>query len=341
MADRSRNCRLLGMTPEDFERILDTAAEILSREVQENDAYHAAAKFELRVREVLEKVAQDRAIKINPTFHPHAFPDIRANGFGVEVKTTNKDSWLSVGNSVFEGMRDVEVKKIYVVFGKMGGYPSVRWGRYEDIITHVRISHAPRFVIEMERDSSLFKKMGISYDDFSRKSADDKMSYIRQYSRSRLKPGERLWWLEDEGSVGIPLEVRLYMKLEKPLKTRLRAEGALLFPKIVGGSRVKDKYNEVAFFFLKYHNVFCPQTRDLYAAGSVAGKERGGNYLMRALQHIEQPMRDAAVYLPNELFEEYWGERVAPSDRIKRWLQLADAHARGWKPSESLFLSNP
>lgn len=328
------------MTLDEFEKILNATVIILSRDIQASDAYHAPAKFELRVREVLEQVAQDQAIKIKPTFHPHAFPDIRANGFGIEVKTTNKDSWLSVGNSVFEGMRDIEVKTIYVVFGKMGGYPSVRWGRYEDIITHVRISHAPRFVIEMERDSSLFKKMNITYDDFSAKSADEKMLYIRQYSRGRLKPGERLWWLEDEGSSGIPLEVRLYMKLSKVEKTRLRAEGAILFPKIVGGSRVKDKYNEVAFFFLKYHNVFCPQTRDLYAAGSVAGKERGGNYLMRALQHIEQPMRDAAAYLPNELFEEYWGERVEPNQRIKQWLELADAHAKEWKPSKSLFLDN-
>jgi hypothetical protein len=109
------------MTETEFEAILDTAVEQLGNEVRKSTKYHAPADFEQRVRDVLESVAKGKQIKITPTFHPHAFPDIRANGFGVEVKTVNKDSWLSVGNSVFEGMRDAAVKKIYVVFGKFGG----------------------------------------------------------------------------------------------------------------------------------------------------------------------------------------------------------------------------
>ncbi|SRR5216684_3642141 len=325
------------MTRDDFERLLDKVVKQLGDEVRENDQYHGPDDFQQRVFDVLREVAVGESIDVKPTFHPHAFPDIRANGYGVEVKTTNKDSWLSVGNSVFEGMRDQKVEYIYVVFGKMGGMPSVKWGRYEDRITHVRISHAPRFVLEMDRDSSLFEKMNISYEDFSKKSPEEKMQHVRAYSRSRLKPGERLWWLEDEGNQGIPLEIKLYMSLPAPEKVKLRAEGALLFPQIVGGSRVKDKYNDVAFFLLKYRNVFCPQTRDLFTAGSVAGKERGGNYLMRALKNIEDDMIKAARRLHPALFEEYWGEKVAPDKRIKEWLRRADHIAKDWRPSDHLF----
>jgi hypothetical protein len=327
------------MTPEDFESLLDKVTEQLSNEVRASKQYHAPDVFEGRVKQVLTDVAHGQGIKINPTFHVHAFPDIQANGFGVEVKTTNKDSWQSVGNSVFEGMRDSSVKKIYVVFGKMGGLPSVKWGRYEERITHVRISHAPRFVLEMDRDSPLFGKIEISYEDFSKLTPTEKMSYIRKYSRGRLKAGERLWWLEDENSSGIPLEIKLYMQLPKEEKTRLRAEGALLFPQIVGGSRQKDKYNDIAFFFLQHRNVFCPQTRDLYSAGSVAGKERGGNYLLRALHHLEPEMRKAARELPDELFVEYWGGSAAPENRIKEWLIRADSFAKKWTPSNELFLN--
>lgn len=128
------------------------------------------------------------------------------------------------------------------------------------------------------------------------------------------------------------------MRLPKEEKTKLRAEGAILFPEIVGGSRVKDKYNDVAFFFLKYHNVFCPQTRDLYSAGSVAGKERGGNYLLRALKKIEAEMREAALRLEDAIFEEYWEVSVQPEDRIAEWLRRADGYATTWRPSEHLFL---
>lgn len=327
------------MTHAQFSVLLDKVAAQLGDEIRQSTKYHGPAEFQQRVFDVLRDVAAaDGNLDVKPTFHPHAFPDIHANGFGLEVKTTTKDSWLSVGNSVFEGMRDPAVKDIYVMFGKMGGMPSVMWGRYEDRITHVRISHAPRFVLEMDRDSSLFGKMKISYDDFAKLDPHGKMKHVRDYSRGRLKPGERLWWLEDQDSPGKPLEVRLYMSLAAKEKIKLRAEGALLFPQIVAGGRVKDKYTEVAFFFLRYHSVFCPQTRDLFSAGSVAGKERGGNYLQRSLKNIEGAMREAAECLPEDIIEEYWGEKVEPKDRIKHWLKKADRLATKWKPSEELFL---
>jgi hypothetical protein len=325
------------MTAQEFETILDKTVIQLCRDVTESSQYLNPEAFELRVRDVLETVAKGENIKIIPTFHPHAFPDIRANGFGVEVKTTNKDSWQSVGNSVFEGMRDGAVKNIYVIFGKMGGMPSVRWGRYEDVISHVRISHAPRFVLEMEKGAPLFEKMKISYEAFSKLPPNEKMSHIRKYTRGRLKPGEQTWWLEDESTPGIPLTVRLYTSLSLEEKIKLRAEGAILFPQIVGGGRVKDKYNAVSFFFLKYHNVFCTQTRDLFSAGSVAGSERGGNYLMRALKNIENEMCAAAERLDGELFEEYWGVNAPKKDRLREWLKRADSYAIKWTPSNELF----
>lgn len=328
------------MTEQEFEELLDIAVARLGEDVRAGTKYHDPKAFEKRVLERLKEAAAGKSIKVDPSFHPHAFPDITANGFGVEVKTVTKDSWLTVGNSVFEGMRDQSVAKIYVVFAKLGGMPGVKWGRYEERITHVRISHAPRFVLEMDRDSSLFKHMKISYDDFAKLAPEEKMQHVRDYSRGRLKEGERLWWLEDESGPGTPIEVRLYMSLTKGEKTKLRAECALLFPQIVGGSRVKDKYHDPAFFLLKYHNVFAPQTRDLFSAGSVAGKAKGGDYVLRALKNIEQEIEEAAGRLPGALFEEYWGRNVPPNERIAEWLKVADQHAAKAgkaKPSEHLF----
>jgi hypothetical protein len=264
---------------------------------------------------------------------------MRANGFGVEVKTTNKDNWQSVGNSVFEGMRDEAVKKIYVVFGKMGGMPAVRWGHYEKCINHVRISHAPRFCLEMENPEPLFDKLQISYDDFCKLPAKEKMRHIRKYSRDRRKPGEQIWWIEDENSLGVPLAIRLYTSLTKEEKIKLRAECSILFPEICKGSRAKGKYKDVSFFLLKYHNVIANQTRDLFSAGSVAGKERGGHYLSRALKAIENELREAALRLDADLIEEYWLVNVPPEQRIAEWLKRADSLATDWKPSEILFKS--
>ncbi len=93
----------------------------------------------------------------------------------------------------------------------------------------------------MESKASLFEKMGVSYNDICVLAAEQKMCHVREYARKRLKPGERLWWLEDEPGEEktLPIEVRLYMKLPREEKTALRAEGAILYPQIVGGSRVK------------------------------------------------------------------------------------------------------
>jgi hypothetical protein len=326
--------------PEEFEGILDEVVKRLGGEVRASNAHRDAKAFELRVRELLEEVALGRGIKIAPSFHPHAFPDITANGFGVEVKTTTKDSWQSVGNSVFEGMRDAAVKKIYVVFGKLGGMPSVKWGRYDERITHVRISHAPRFVLEMDRDAPLFDHMDVTYDEFCQLTPDEKMFHVRQYSRNRLQKGERLWWLEDERGEAVPVTVRLYMALPEKDKIALRAEGALLFPQIVKSGAARGKYADLALYLLSEHNVFAPQARDLFTAGSVALKrdaKRGGIYMIRALQYIEDAMREAALRLDDSLFVRYWGESVPPEKRITAWLRKADEMAKDWKPSEQLF----
>jgi hypothetical protein len=329
--------------PKEFEDILDLAVKQLNAEVRASKAYHAPDAFEKRVREVLEETAAGRGIKISPSFHPHAFPDITANGFGVEVKSTNKESWLSIGNSVFEGMRDPSVQRLYIVFGKFGGMPAVKWGRYAERITHVRISHAPRFVLEMDRDSSLFNHMDVSYDQFAQLAPEEKMRHIRKYTRGRLKEGERMWWLEDQPGEEktLPLEVRLYMNLTQEEKKKLRAEAALLCPEVFMPSRTRktNKYAKAALYALTVHGVFCPQARDMFSAGSVAGKQRGGNYLPRAMKNIEPELREAAKRLDGRLFEEYWDVVVSadPDERIKEWLKRADKYAKTWKPSEHLF----
>lgn len=330
------------MTEKAFEALLGVVTDKLQAEVRKNAKYHKPDAFEQRVFEVLRDTAKGEGIRISPEKQFHAFPDIAANGFGIEVKSTIHDSWQSVGNSVFEGTRAATVKTVYIIFGKMGGEAGVRWGRYEERITHVRISHAPRFVLEMDKEASLFKRMGISYADFCSLKPHGKMAHIRKYSRGRLKPGERLWWLEDQPDQPhtLPIGVRLYMRLEASEKRQMRAEAALLCPKIVQPATTRNKYNDAAMYLLTYHGVFCPQARDLFSAGSVALKAdptRGGNYLLRALQDIQPEMRRAALELESALFVEYWGVPVPPKDRIKAWLRKADTYAIGWKPSAHLF----
>jgi hypothetical protein len=331
-----------GMTQQDFEKVLKEVCDILTIESQKK-AFKTSQQFEDRVREITQQLMSGSGISIDFDPHPQAFPDIAIDSFGIEVKFTTNDTWRSVANSVLETNRIHDVKKIYLVFGKMGGKPEVRWGEYDKSVMHVRTSHVPRFEVELDAEKSLFERMGIPYDEFRELSMEDKMRHIRAYARGRLKPGERMWWLEDtpdDPGHTLPLQARLYTKLPTEEKTKLRAEAVLVCPKIVQSGRSRDKYDDAVLYLLTYHGVLCHQARDLFSAGSVANPENddeGGIYIERALKLIEKEIIEAANRLEDKVFVEYWGESVPKQERIQKWLQKADELATDWKPSKSLF----
>lgn len=330
------------MTKEEFERFLDTVSAQLRGEAQ-TVGFESPRFFEQRVREVVQEKMDDPGITINLNPPAQAFPDIEIGIFGIEVKFSLKDEWRSVANSVLESNRIETVKHVYVLFGKMGGVPDVKWGDYESSVLHVRTSHVPRFEVQIDAPRSLFVQMGISYDEFRVLEMHDKMRYIRDYARGRMKSGERLWWLEDEPGEAhtLPLQARLYTTLDKAERDSLRAEAILLCPQVMKSSRAPRKYDDVALFMLTYHGVLCHQARDMFTAGSVTDqgtKGNGGLYMARSLALLEPELIDAAKRMDSALFEEYWGVSVAPEDRIKEWLRRADQCAGDvWCPSLVLF----
>ncbi|KKW10647.1 MAG: hypothetical protein UY50_C0029G0019, partial [Parcubacteria group bacterium GW2011_GWA2_49_9] len=249
------------------QKILNKVCEKLTAEARQK-SFQTSKEFEDRVREVVQEIMNGSGIAIDFDPHPQAFPDIAVGSFGIEVKFTTNDTWRSVANSVLETNRIADVKKIYLVFGKMGGRPEVKWGEYDKCVIHVRTSHVPRFEVELSAEHSLFEKMGVPYDEFRNLSMEEKMRHIRMYARGRLKPGERMWWLEDtpdDPGHTLPIQARLYTKLSTEEKTKLRAEAALLCPKIVQSGRSRDKYDDVVLYLLTYHGILCHQGRDLFS----------------------------------------------------------------------------
>ena len=335
------------MTKLGFEQALTHVCERLTGDSLRR-RFVSSSEFEKRVRTVLAEtvhsLGEHATIDFDP--NPQAFPDIAVGEFGAEVKFTAGDTWKSIANSVLESQRIETVRHVYVVFGKMGGTPEVRWQDYETCVRHVRTSHVPRFEIELDgpevKKRPLFEQMGIPYSAFRGLPMQEKMRYIRAYART-IHPDGRLWWIEDEDlsrQRTLPIQVRLYTKLDEAEKRRLRAEAVLLCPRIVAHGRVKGKYDDVALFLLTYHGVVCHQARDLFSAGSVAipgNRERGGLYIKRALKILEDDMIQAAREMDDALFCEYWGMRVPPGRRLSEWLKRADSFASGWQPSKTLF----
>jgi len=112
------------MDRQEFEKILDRCCDILTDEAR-SKGFSSPKAFENRVREVLDEISP---FDIDFNSPAQAFPDIAMGEYGVEVKFTLNDTWRSVANSILENQRVESVRHIYIVFGKMGGTPAVRWG---------------------------------------------------------------------------------------------------------------------------------------------------------------------------------------------------------------------
>jgi len=321
-----------------FETFLSLVVDKLRLETQ-TQIFNTASGFETRIREIINEMGGYNGLLADLKPHPHAFPDISVGNNGIEVKHTLKDTWRSVANSILESSRDQAVHNIYVIFGKMGGMPDVKWQKYETAIIHVRTSHVPRFELEIGQKRSLFQEMDITYFDFQKLDIEGKMQHVRKYAKARLKEGQRLWWLGENQNASLSPEIKVYMDLSQDQKRMLRAEASVLCPQICGSGRKSRKYYDVSSYLLLAHGVLAPQTRDLFTAGSVGAKsgERGGRYLVRALQDIETEMLSAFEYLDDHLFEEYWGYIPLRHERLPEWLKLADTFASSWVPSKVFF----
>ena len=107
--------------------------------------------FEFFVFEQMCLAAKDSKFEgtINQT-GKQTFPDIIANKYyGIEVKVTAEDKWVSTGNSVLEGTRVEAVEKIYMFFGKLGGVADIKYRQYQDCLCEVGVTHSPRYKIDM------------------------------------------------------------------------------------------------------------------------------------------------------------------------------------------------
>lgn len=115
------------MDKDHFEKLLQSTVDSLNSEINSGSIPSTSKDFEYKVRKTLESLIRDSSVLIDFDPHPHVFPDIAVDTFGIEVKFTTKDTWRSVANSVFESTRNPNVLHIYY-FWENGWYPRSKMG---------------------------------------------------------------------------------------------------------------------------------------------------------------------------------------------------------------------
>jgi len=261
-----------------------------------------------------------------------SFPDIVAKGmFGIEVKSTEKDHWQSIGSSILESTRDQNVERIYMTFGKLGRPVEFKSKPYEDCLSEIVVTHYPRYRIDMQlqekSEKTIFEKMNIDYDELRK--MDNPVPVVSRYYKSILKEGQSLWWAADNvesPEEAAPMAARLWTSLSHEEKESLTVQGYALFPEVLSQANNK-KYNRYALWLATQKGVINTNIRDSFSAGGKVEMQSKGGLIIKMpaafgrikKYHdvIEQTIMDA----DEQLLTEYWGEPVR-ADRLRQWCRL-------------------
>ena len=258
-----------------------------------------------------------------------AFPDITANRyFGVEVKCTTQDHWTSIGNSIMESSRLEGVERIYIIFGKLGGNPQVKYRLYQECLPEVRVTHSPRYGIDMNLPSgeSIFDKMGVDYDTL--RSVDDLIKQIKNHYRRQLNEGEELWWVDE--NKGASLVIRVLSSFSDAERDQFFIDAMILFPEIFGKST--RKFERVAAYLLTEYNAVSANLRDKFSAGGkVNVKINGLNIrIPKIFSHLYKRAKDIQKRLgeiSEETLSHYWRVEEIETNRVDQWKKLINERA--------------
>ena len=277
----------INLANEAFDKLMAKTERILNDFSRSNPSYFAGmspSKLEVESCEVIKKVCFDTPF--NPDnvvlVSGHAFPDIIAEHYyGVEVKSTKANHWISTGSSIVESTRNEFVENIYMLFGKLGGKPpEFKCRPYSDVLYDISVTHSPRYLINMElsEGQTIFDKMKTTYDDF--RTSNDNIAKVRAYYKEKAKKEKKQempWWISSEDDEKpINFTLRLWNSVDADERKTLTAYCIILFPEIwMPNASPRTKYNQASLWLCSFAQVVFPNIRDAFTAGGKVAFENG------------------------------------------------------------------
>lgn len=259
------------------------------------------------------------------------FPDIVAKSFyGVEVKTTKNNHWTTIGNSVLESTRVDGVERIFMLFGKMINPIEFKCRPYEECLSSVVVTHSPRYFINMdlEKGQTIFDKLELPYDDLRK--LNNPIKPITDYYRQFLKPGEEIWWLDQDESKSSNIIIQLWNNLSIEQRKHYMLKIMILFPEIF--SNRPDKFNRVAVWLVNSESIVCPNIRDVFTAGGQGtiffNDEVFSNIpqiVMKLTASIKE-IKELLLSIDKNELEFFW--KISVSDKFKDWINLINNNVR-------------
>ena len=315
-----------------FQSLMRATDSILNQDAARREDYYAKRNgkaVESDVYNAMCYVAQgtpfEGTIQLISGF---CFPDIVAHQFyGVEVKSTGKNHWTSIGSSILESTRNAGVERIFLTFAKLGKPVQFLSRPYEECLSGIAVTHYPRYQIDMrlKPGETIFDKMGIPYDQL--RQMDNPAAPVSQYYKSKLGPGESLWWTADNPEQISPATVRLWTALSPQEKEWFAVQGYVLFPEILSSNSNK-KYNRYALWLATQQGVINTNIRDSFSAGGkILMQTRWGTRVkvpaaFGRIQRYRASIQQLLFDMDASILAEYWNVPHIEENRIKQWCEL-------------------
>ena len=319
---------------DEFRHLMATTDDLLNKEAVGREEYYSKRNgidLEKDVCDALERCA------INTPFEGTiqlvsgaSFPDIVANKYyGVEVKSTIKNQWKSIGSSILESTRNQNVERIYLTFGKLGLPVQFKSRPYEECLSGISVTHYPRYKIDMELEpgETIFDKMGISYDTLRK--LDNPVAPVSKYYKSQLKEGESLWWATDSDveSHEVPATVKLWSVLSHDEKIQFTVQGYALFPEILSRGNNK-KYQRYALWLATNCGIVNTNIRDQFSSGgqvdisTINGRFEKMPAAFGRIDKNKDLIIETILDSDEAVLCDYWGVDKIVENRIAQWCQI-------------------
>ncbi|NLM18627.1 MAG: hypothetical protein GX217_01215 [Clostridiaceae bacterium] len=321
----------------EFDFLLNSTIEELNNQAKKSAKSISALtgnKLEPLVKDVMTDLAVGSPFENSiELIGGQRFPDIIAKKYyGVEVKTTTQNHWKTTGNSVLETTRVDDVERIFMLFAKLASPIEFRCRPYEECLSEVVVTHSPRYLIDMnlEKGKTIFDKIKAPYDTLRKN--ENPIKPIVEYYKSKLKPGEDLWWIDQENAKSSNLVIKVWNNLSIIEKQDIKNKAMVYFPELF--SNRSDKFGRFSIWLVTSEAIVCPNIRDLFTAtgkGQIMIGEIVYNSVPRVLvnlfKNFDSIIETLALTSPSEL-SEYWGIKTTENEKVTDWIKLVDENSK-------------
>lgn len=205
------------------------------------------------------------SIEFDPKFGKH-FPDINVSidneQYGLELKSSQQNTWKVNGGSVFESVGNEQYKDIYVLFGsrkKTDKTYNIRYKPYWSVADGIHVTHSPRYSLNMDaKQEDLFYPTKNDYDNIRQSDDTNKLRYFKE---KLAKVTNKPTWYSNE-----LIEPKSFNELSATDKENIISESLIIYPQDVIKEGHANYYNITKYMITTYF-VFNASIRDTFTAG--------------------------------------------------------------------------